>query len=152
MAVKDMKGNVVAGQHLPSRPIVFLIVAAVAVLVPALVGYRIYDCGNFNRLNEQRLRQLENYGAVATLRSNKRDWKYPWLVKDVSPIKLVFFDHPRFMEKPLVDDDMKRIVRLIGGLPNVESVHVARKEMPQHIVDQLGQQLGAINFTFEKVQ
>lgn len=149
MPVKDLQGNEVSA---PARtePAVGVWVAVVAVvLIAAMLGYRVYDCTKFNQRNEQRLRNLENYGAAATLRDNRRDWKYPWLVKDTSPVKLIFFDHPRFEETRLTDADFDRIARLIGGLPNVPSVHVARKSMSPEIIQQLEERLETVAFTTE---
>ena len=83
------------------------------------------------------------------MRDNRRDWKYPWLVKDTSPVKLIFFDHPRFKKTSLTDVDINRIVRLIGALPNVPSVHIARKNMSPEIVSQLQEQLSTVEFTTE---
>ena len=149
MSVKDLQGNEVSAPAKAKPAVVFLLIVASAILVAAILGYRIYDCTNFNHRNRQRLRNLENYGAAATLRDNRRDWKYPWLVKDTSPVKLIFFDHPRFEETRLTDLDIDRIVRLIGGLPAVESVHVARQSMSSYIVEQLEQRLLPIEFTTE---
>lgn len=149
MSIKDLQGNEVSAPARSKSAVGFLIVAVAVVLIAAMLGYRVYDCTNFNQRNEQRLRSLENYGAAATLRDNRRDWKYPWLVKDTSPVKLIFFDHPRFKETRLTDVDISRIVQLIGGLPNVPSVHVARESMSPKIVQQLDERLDSVAFTTE---
>ena len=149
MSVKDLQGNEVSAPARTKPVAVFLFVAVATVLIVAMAAYRVYDCSNFNHLNRQRLRNLENYGAAATLRDNRRDWKYPWLVKDTSPVELIFFDHPRFKETSLTDVEITRIVRLISGLPNVPSVHVARKSMTPEIVSQLQERLDTVEFTTE---
>jgi hypothetical protein len=149
MSVKDLQGNDVstpAKTKLASR---YLFAASAVVLIVVVFGYRVFDCTNFNHSNRQRLRNLENYGAAATLRDNRRDWKYPWLVKDISPVKLVFFDHPRFKKNSLTDADINQIARLIDGLPNVPSVHIARKSMSPDIVSRLEEQLDTVKFTTE---
>lgn len=148
MSVKDLQGNEVSAPA-KNKSAVFLFVAVAVVLIVAILGYRVSDCTNFNHRNRQRLRSLENYGAAATLRDNRRDWKYPWLVKDTSPVKLIFFDHPRFKKTSLTDVDINRIVRLIGALPNVPSVHIARKNMSPEIVSQLQERLSTVEFTTE---
>ena len=149
MAVKDLQGNEVSATANTKPALVFLLIAASVILIAAILGYRVYDCTNFNARNEQRLRKLINYGASAPMRDNRRDWKYPWLVKDTAPVHLIFFDHPRFEENSLSDDDINHIVRLIEALPNVPSVHVARKSMSAEIVQQLQERLDAIEFTTE---
>ena len=149
MSVKDLQGNEVSAPARTKSAAGFLSLAVVVVLIAAILGYRVYDCTSFNHQNQQRLRNLENYGAAATLRDNRRDWKYPWLVKDLAPVKLIFFDHPRFKETSLADDDINRIVRLISNLPNVPSVHVARKSMTPEIVSQLQERLDTVEFTTE---
>jgi len=149
MSVKDLRGNEVSAPAKSKSAAVFLLVALGGGLIAAILGYRVYDCTSFNHQNRQRLRTLENYGAVATLRDNRRDWKYPWLVKDLAPVKLIFFDHPRFKKISLADDDINQIVRLIGDLPNVPSVHVARKGMTPEIVSQLQERLDTVEFTTE---
>lgn len=146
MVVKDLQGNEISA---PAKNKSALIVLVAVVLIATILGYRVYDCTNFNHRNRHRIRSLENYGAVATLRDNQRDWKYPWLVKDTAPVKLIFFDHPRFKATPLTDVDINQIVRLIGALPHVPSVHVARKNMSQDIVSQLEERLDTIEFTTE---
>ena len=149
MAVKDLRGNEVSAPAKNKIALGFLFVALAVLLFAAILGYRVYDCTNFNHLNEQRLRRLVNYGATATLRDNRRGWMYPWLVKDTSPVELVFFDHPRFKDTSLKEADINQIVRLIGALPNVPSVHVARKSMSSEIVSQLKERLDPIEFTTE---
>jgi len=149
MSVKDLEGNEVSAPAKTKTALWFLLVAVAVLLFAAILGYRVYDCTKFNQLNRQRLRNLENFGAAATLRDNSRDWKYPWLVKDTSPVKLIFFDHPRFKETSLKEVDINQIVRLIGALPNVPSVHVARKSMSPEIVSQLQERLAPIEFTTE---
>jgi len=149
MAVRDLQGNEVAAGAESKFAAMFLWIGIAGVLIAGLVAYRIYDCNDFNHRNQQRLRNLENFGAAATLRNNQRDWKYPWLVKDTSPVKLIFFDHPRFKDTPLTETNIDVIVRLIGALPNVESIHVARKDMSADIVEQLEQRLETIEFTVE---
>ena len=100
MSVKDLQGNEVSAPAKNKTAVRILLIAVAVVLIVAILGYRVSDCTNFNHRNRQRLRSLENYGAAATLRDNRRDWKYPWLVKDTSPVKLIFFDHPA-SKKPL---------------------------------------------------
>jgi len=145
---KDLQGNEVSPAEKKKYTSV-LLAAGALILIALLVSYRVSDCTEFNRLNRQRLRNLENFGAAATLRENQRDWKYPWLVKDTSPVKLVFFDHPRFGDKPLTEKNINFITRLIGGLPEVESVHIARKRMSDEVIKQLEDRLDHIEFTVE---
>ena len=149
MSIKDLKGNEVSSSAEAKALTKLLLIALAAVLIVAILGYRVYDCANFDRLNWQRLRNLEHYGAAATLRDNHRGWKFPWLVKDTSPIKLIFFDHPRFKENTLTETDINQIVRLIDALPNVPSVHIARKSMSPEIVNQLKDRLETVEFTTE---
>jgi hypothetical protein len=149
MSVKDLQGNEVSNSAVAKPAIKFLAVALAAVIIAAIFGYRIYDCTNFNHLNRQRLRNLENFGAAATLRDGLRGWSYPWLVKDTSPVNLIFFDHPRFEKKALTETDITQIERLIKALPNVSSIHIARKSMSPEIVDDLRKRLDTIEFTTE---
>jgi len=149
MSVKDLQGNEVSASAKTKPVLGILLVAVAVVLIAAILSYRIYDCANFNHKNEQRLRALENFGAAATLRDNQRDWKYPWLVKDTAPVKLIFFDHPRFKDTVLTDDDINRIVPMIKGLPNGSSVLIARESMSPEIVSQLEERLDTVEFTTE---
>ena len=149
MSVKDLQGNEVSAPAKNKTAVRILLIAVAVVLIAAILGYRVYDCTNFNHRNWQRLRALENYGAAATLRDNQRDWKYPWLVKDLAPVKLIFFDHPRFKETSLTDVEITKIARLISALPNVPSIHVARKSMTPEIVSQLQERLDTVEFTTE---
>ena len=149
MSVKDLQGNEVLAPAKTKTALWFLFVAVAVVLIAAMLGYRVYDCTNFNHRNRQRLRALETYGAAATLRDSQRDWKYPWLVKDLTPVKLIFFDHPRFKKNSWTDVEITQIARLISALPNVPSIHVARKSMTPEIVSQLQERLDTIEFTTE---
>ncbi len=149
MSARDLKGNEVSDSGVAKPATRFLFIGLAAVLIAAILGYRIHDCTTFNHLNRQRLRNLENYGAAATMRDGRRGWIPSWLVKDTSPIELIFFDHPRFKRNALTEVDITRIVRLIDALPNVSSIHIARKSMSTEIVDHLKEQLGAVEFTTE---
>ena len=149
MSVKDLQGNEVSAPAKTKTALWFLFVAVAVVLIAAMLGYRVCDCTNFNHRNRQRLRALETYGAAATLRDSQRDWKYPWLVKDLTPVKLIFFDHPRFKKNSWTDVEITQIARLISALPNVPSIHVARKSMTPEIVSQLQERLDTIEFTTE---
>jgi hypothetical protein len=149
MSFKDLQGNDVSTAAKNKPVFIFLFVAAAIILLGVVFSYRVYDCINFNHRNRQRLRNLENYGAAATLRDHRRDWKYPWLVKDTAPVNLIFFDHPRFKSASVTDVEVTKIVRLIRGLPNVPSVHIARKNMSPEIVAQLQTQLSTIDITTE---
>ena len=141
MSAKDLNGNDVPASN-TSKVVKKLVVAVVAAIICAILfGTHVSSCLTFNKLNRQRLRNLENFGAAATLRASTRHWTYPWLIKDTEPVELIFFDHPRFQKVDWTEDQINRIVAMIKGLPQGSTVMVARKDMTNEVVSDLADRL-----------
>ena len=147
MPVKDLSGNDIPAANAANVFKKLVVAVVVAIVCATLFGMHVFSCMTFNKLNRQRLRNLENFGAAATLRASTRHWAYPWLIKDTEPVELIFFDHPRFQNVRYTEDDVNRIVAMIKGLPQGSTVMIARKDMTNEIASELVDRLAPMTVT-----